>query len=162
MFLSTENYPSVVISILNWNGWGDTLECLESVRRLDYPNFLTVVVDNGSWNGSADKIKAWAEANLGPGHVIADYSRETALAGGDPATELALDRAPSSARMVLIRNEENLGFTGGNNVSIHYALLLSHAANHVMLLNNDTEIAHDCLDNLVLVAQRARAGIVGA
>ena len=57
--------PLVVISILNWNGWKDTLECLESVRRLDYPNFLTVVVDNGSWNGSADKIKAWAEANLG-------------------------------------------------------------------------------------------------
>ena len=70
--------PLVAISILNWNGWEDTLECLESVRQLNYPNFLTVVVDNGSTNGSADKIRAWAEENLGPGDVFADYSRETA------------------------------------------------------------------------------------
>ena len=89
--------PLVAISILNWNGWEDTLECLESVRRLDYPNFLTVVVDNGSSNGSADKIKAWAEKNLGPGHVIADYSRETALAGGDLETEQALDGAATAS-----------------------------------------------------------------
>ena len=120
--MSRSPAPLVVISILNWNGWEDTLECLESVRRLDYPNFLTVVVDNGSSNGSADKIKAWAEANLGPGQVIADYYRDTALAGGDPETEQALDGAASSARLVLIRNEDNLGFTGGNNVAIHYGL----------------------------------------
>ncbi len=44
--------PRVAVSILNWNGWQDTLECLESVRRLDYPNYLSVVVDNGSWDDS--------------------------------------------------------------------------------------------------------------
>ena len=154
--------PLVVISILNWNGWQDTLECLESVRRLDYPNYLTVVVDNGSWNGSADKIKAWAEENLGTGHFIADYTRETALAGGDAATEGALDREPSADRIVLIRNEENLGFTGGNNVSIHYGLRRGREANFVMLLNNDAKVAHDCLGQLVAVARGAGAGIVSA
>jgi len=40
---SQESSPTVAISILNWNGWQDTLECLESVRRLDYPNYLTIV-----------------------------------------------------------------------------------------------------------------------
>src|SRR5438067_13404479 len=29
--------PKVYIVILNWNNWRDTLECLESVYRLDYP-----------------------------------------------------------------------------------------------------------------------------
>ncbi len=40
--------PKVFIIILNWNGLGDTLECLESVHNLDYPEFETIVIDNGS------------------------------------------------------------------------------------------------------------------
>ena len=154
--------PLVAISILNWNGWEDSLECLESVRRLDYPNYLTVVVDNGSSNGSADKIKAWAEANLGPGHVLADYSRETALAGGDPETEQALDRTPSPARMVLIRNEENLGFTGGNNVAIHYEFARIKPARYALFLNNDCTPKEDALRELVATETESQAGVVGA
>jgi len=152
----------VAISILNWNGWEDTLECLESVRGLDYPNYLTVVLDNGSSNGSADKIKAWAEANLGPGHVIADYSRETALAGGNPQTEQALGQAPSARRMVLIRNEENLGFTGGNNVAMHYAIHRTASAGYVFVLNSDALSSADCLRQLVSASERSCAGIVGS
>jgi GT2 family glycosyltransferase len=50
--------PSVFIVVLNWNGLSDTLECLEAVGRLDYPNRHVVVVDNGSTDGSADTIAA--------------------------------------------------------------------------------------------------------
>jgi hypothetical protein len=155
-------WPRVAVSILNWNGWQDTVECLESVRQLDYPDYLTIVVENGSRNESAEKIKAWAEENLGPGHVLADYKRETALEGGDPETEELLERVPSPARLVLIRNEENLGFTGGNNVAMQYALTRPHAAEYVFLLNNDATVDPDCASQLVGVAQKADAGIVGA
>ncbi len=31
--------PLVAISVLNWNGWQDTLECLRSIRALDYPDY---------------------------------------------------------------------------------------------------------------------------
>jgi GT2 family glycosyltransferase len=153
--------PLVAISILNWNGWRDTLECLESVRRLDYPNYLTVVVDNGSWDDSAERIKAWAHENLGAGHVLADYAQEIAFQGGDPQTEQALEYAPSPARLALIRNEENLGFPGGNNVSIHYALKRPRAADYVFPLNNDTAVEEDCLTHLVGAAQKSGAGTVG-
>lgn len=95
--LTQHRPPKVLISILNWNGWRDTLECLESVRRLDYPNYLTVVVDSGSWDDSAERIKAWAHENLGAGHVLADYTQEIALQGGDPQTEEVLDRTGSPA-----------------------------------------------------------------
>jgi hypothetical protein len=64
------------------------------------------------------KIKAWAEENLGSGHVLADYGRESALHGGEAQTEQAPEHTPSPARLVLIRNEENLGFTGGHNKGI--------------------------------------------
>jgi len=154
--------PCVVISILNWNGWRDTLECLESVRRLDYPNYLSVVVDNGSWDGSAERIKAWAHENLGAGHVLADYTQETALQGGDPQTEEALERVPSPAKLVLIRNKENLGFTGGNNLSISYALRRGLAADYVFFLNNDACLEPDCLAQLVAADRRVDAAMIGA
>jgi len=51
------HYPKVIIVVLNWNGAVDTLECLESVRKIEYPNFDIIVVDNGSTDNSAEKIK---------------------------------------------------------------------------------------------------------
>ena len=61
---SIEEWPKVAIIILNWNGWKDTIECLESVFRIDYPNYQVIVVDNNSPNNSMEYIKAWAEGNL--------------------------------------------------------------------------------------------------
>lgn len=48
----------VDVVVLNWNGWQDTLACLASLARLDYPDFRLLVVDNGSNDGSAAKISA--------------------------------------------------------------------------------------------------------
>jgi hypothetical protein len=129
---------------------------------LEYPNYLTIVSDNGSRNDSAEKIKAWAEENLGHAGVLADYRREEALAGGLPETEQALDRSPSTLRMVLIRNEENLGFIGGNNNVIHYALRRKLSTDFVFLVNPDVTVASSCLKEMLSVSSRANAAIVGA
>lgn len=56
-----QKWPKVGIIILNWNGWKDTIECLESVFRNPYSNYQVIVVDNGSEDGSIEKIKAWTE-----------------------------------------------------------------------------------------------------
>jgi GT2 family glycosyltransferase len=62
--------------------------------------------------------------------------------------------------LVLIRNERNLGFTGGNNVGICRAL--ADGSDYIMLLNNDTEVAPDMLRVLVDVAESDPSiGIVG-
>lgn len=49
--------PKVSIIVLNWNNAKDTLECLDSLGKIDYPNFEPVVVDNGSRDGSPEIIK---------------------------------------------------------------------------------------------------------
>jgi GT2 family glycosyltransferase len=46
------NDPLVYIVLLNWNGWKDTIECVESCRQLTYENFRILIVDNGSTDGS--------------------------------------------------------------------------------------------------------------
>jgi GT2 family glycosyltransferase len=49
--------PKVHIIILNWNGKNDTLECLDSVTKLVYPNLAITVVDNGSSDDSVVVIR---------------------------------------------------------------------------------------------------------
>jgi len=42
------NQPKVCIVTLNWNGLEDTIECLESLKKITYLNYEVIVVDNGS------------------------------------------------------------------------------------------------------------------
>ncbi|ACJ17344.1 glycosyltransferase family protein [Thermococcus onnurineus NA1] len=56
--------PRISIIILNWNGWRDTIECLESLYRITYPNYDVIVVDNASQDDSIEKIKEYAEGKI--------------------------------------------------------------------------------------------------
>jgi len=62
-------FPKVFIIIINYNGQADTLECLESLKNNDYPNYEVVIVDNGSkekFLTSDSKIKViYNKENLG-------------------------------------------------------------------------------------------------
>ena len=48
--------------------------------------------------------------------------------------------------VVLLPQERNLGFSGGNNVGLEYAL--SHGAEYIMFLNNDTLLEDGCLERM--------------
>lgn len=52
-----DTLPLVSIILVNWNGKEDILECLESLQKLDYPNYEIIIVDNGSTDGSPQIIK---------------------------------------------------------------------------------------------------------
>lgn len=49
--------PKVNIIILNWNGKKDTIECLDSLKKITYPNYEITLVDNGSTDGSVECLK---------------------------------------------------------------------------------------------------------
>ena len=55
--VSESGAPLVFVNVLNWNGWEDTNQCLESLDRLDYENFRVLVVDNGSTDGSVERLR---------------------------------------------------------------------------------------------------------
>jgi GT2 family glycosyltransferase len=105
------NAPSVHIVTLNWNGLDDTLDCLRSIEKLTYENVTTIVVDNGSSNHEADRIR---------------------------------QEFPNT---VVLAQVENLGFCGGCNAGIRYAL--DNGADYVMLLNNDTLVVPELVEHLV-------------
>ena len=49
--------PNLAIIILNWNGFEDTVKCLQSVTENDYSHYKIVLVDNGSENSEGEKLK---------------------------------------------------------------------------------------------------------
>ena len=181
--LNKAKLSKVSIVILNWNGWKDTIECLECIFRIKYPNYQVIVVDNGSDNDSFERIKAWAEGRQEvltpePTHPLyplshppvqkpipyIEYDRNTAEAGGLPEREKLLsDKLPKSIPhpMILIETGENLGFAGGNNVGIKY-VMKKGGCDYILLLNNDTVVEDDFLEPLLESAnENPKVGVVG-
>jgi len=57
--------PYVVCSVLNWNNYEDTRECVESLLECEYPNLEILLVDNGSTDDSGRRIAAEFDAVTG-------------------------------------------------------------------------------------------------
>ena len=53
-----ESLPRVAAVVVNYNGKEITLQAVESLRRMTYPNFDLVVLDNASTDGSPEAIAA--------------------------------------------------------------------------------------------------------
>jgi len=62
--------------------------------------------------------------------------------------------------IILIQNEENLGFAKGNNLAMEFAL--DQGADYILLLNNDTAAERDMVEKLLITAESDNSiGIVG-
>ena len=62
--------------------------------------------------------------------------------------------------LTVIENPVNLGYAGGNNTGIRWAL--EHGADYVQLINSDTEVTPELTDELVRVAESdPRIAVVG-
>lgn len=152
------NFLHVVIIILNWNGWKDTIECLESLFQITYPNYTVILVDNGSENDSLLQIRAYCEGDI---HVDSEYftynpknkpiklfefSRKEAEELVERFDEITA--LPSNQKIILIKNEKNYGFAEGNNIGIRYAINVL-SPEYFALLNNDTVVDKNFLNELV-------------
>ena len=146
---------TVYVVLLNWNGWQDTLACLQSLLHSKGIKLRIVVCDNASTDGSMDQIVSWAE-----GAQPAEKPGIPRLARlmGQPSLPLPYLRISrtmaeqgenmGSAPLVLIDNGANLGFAAGNNVGLRFALR-QPGMDYVWVLNNDTLVEPDCLANMV-------------
>jgi GT2 family glycosyltransferase len=101
----------IYIIVLNWHGWQDTLECLDSLLQLEFANYRVIVCDNNSQDDSENQIRQWIE-QLPTGQC---------------------------ERFTLLQTGENRGYGPGNNVGIAVAMQdLEMEA--VWILNNDVVV----------------------
>lgn len=91
--------PLVYIVLVNWNGKAVTLECLDSLAKVSYPNFAVLVVDNASVDGSVQAIREHH-----PNVVVLQQPTNLRFAGGNNAgIRYALER---NADMVCLLNND--------------------------------------------------------
>ncbi|HNW34744.1 MAG TPA: glycosyltransferase family 2 protein [Candidatus Ozemobacteraceae bacterium] len=137
---SPDTHTTIIVALLNFNSWRHTIECLESLFRMVPPSggFRVIVCDNASSDDSMSHIISWAE-----GHEAAEIAqsqvpkpirwkcltRKQAESGGEPSD--------ADFRLLLVQTGENLGYAGGNNVALAYALARPEVE-FVWVLNNDT------------------------
>ena len=106
------------IIILNYNGWKDTIECLESLKCIQ-EDYKIVLIDNKSTDDSIDKLEKWIQ-----------------------------NQKELSSNLIFITSSENNGYAAGNNIGIKY-VESQEDAEFIWILNNDTLIKADILENLL-------------
>jgi GT2 family glycosyltransferase len=120
------------VVIVNWNGADDTIACLRSI--FDGPNdVLPLVVDNGSTDGSLERIAGALEADGVP------FERRLAYA--------CVAQVAPNTRVLLVEAGQNLGFAAGCNLGLRIAQFFDCA--RVCFLNNDTVVEADALDQVL-------------
>lgn len=136
----------VCIIIVNYEGWGDSIRCLESLFRLTGIDFDVVVCDNHSSDRSWRKIRSFVKSKIPdvkpPGRCFASGPTEAMR------IEAVESYGPDPYSIAIIRTSENLGFGGGNNVGIRYALSTGDS-DYIWLLNNDTVVDPNALSAMV-------------
>jgi hypothetical protein len=200
--LSTIHYKkgiilkSIGIIVLNWQGWPDTLACLDSLRKLTYPGPISLIVcDNASGDDSVAQILNWAQQHYATSeigvlktdlttfeklsnltHTETDLTTfeklsnlthtETDLTTFEKLSNLThtetdfnlthtetdlttFEKLSNLTHLpfILLQTNTNLGFAGGNNVGIRYALA-SQRFEYLWLLNNDTTVDSQALSVL--------------
>ena len=121
--------PSVWIIVLNWNRPQDTLQCVSSLRLLDYPSYRILIVDNGSTDDSVEQFRELtgvellvSEENAGFG-VGNNLGIEYALAHGAEYTLLLNNDTTVSPSLIsnLVRIAEADAQIGIVGPTIYYA-----------------------------------------
>ncbi len=91
--------PAWCAIVLSWNGREDTLRCLESLARVEYPELAVVCVDNGSTDGSQQAVR-----ERFPHVVLIEAGANLGYAGGN---NLGLRHAlESGARWMMLVNND--------------------------------------------------------
>ncbi|MBD2795652.1 glycosyltransferase family 2 protein [Xenorhabdus sp. 18] len=142
----------VYVIVLNWNGAEDTISCVKSLLKSNYNNYNIIVVDNKSTDNSYFKLKNELSIIAGDTTYFSEVSIEN----------IKKYKCQKSKEIILIQSGANLGYSGGNNVGILFALNQADME-YVWILNNDTEIHSSAIEKLVMKCKNnSEIGICGS
>ena len=128
---------NLYISVLNFNDSSSTIDCVASLLRSLTEAWTIIVIDNGS-----------AEHDLGLLRTGLEEFKNSQI------------WKSSQIEVVLLTSQINLGYAGGNNLGISYAL--ERDAEAVLILNNDIIVSPGSIDILVQHSRENKIDICGS
>jgi GT2 family glycosyltransferase len=117
------------------------------------PKVYIIIIN---WNGIIDTLESLASL------CKLNYSNYEIIVINNGFSDNSVDIIKERhSNVIIIESQTNLGFTGGNNLGIRFAL--ENNADYVWLLNNDTIVDSEALAHLVRAASMSRDnGIIGS
>lgn len=114
--------------------------------------FLAIILVN--WNRSKDTLKCIQSIK---NSTYPNYN--IIVVDNGSCNDSLFELRKNKSDFILLEVGDNLGFTGGNNLGIRYAL--AHGADYIFILNNDTVIANDCIEKMMSAAESDKSiGII--
>lgn len=166
--LSNDKYMSldcinICIVLVNYKGWLDTIECLESVLKIECQNINIVVVDNSPGDDDMKQLIHWAQ--FGVENLPTSFPHLVYPLSSKPLDFECLNEGDEikkqDSRLFFIKAKANHGFAAANNIALK--LYLENGFNgYFWILNNDTIVTKDALRHLVCkIETDPSLGIVG-
>lgn len=97
--------PSVYVVLLNWNNYEDTRECIDSLCEATYDNFHIVLLDNGSEDGSDERLQEYLKTVDVPSQFIQNGENVGFSRGCNPGIRASLEQG---ADYVLLLNTDSI------------------------------------------------------
>lgn len=108
-------------------------------KNMIEPKIFIVLVN---YNGISDTLECIESIQKN------DYTNYEIVIVDNKSTDMSCSKLQQKkSQYVLIEAKENNGFSAGNNIGIQYAM--THGAEYIVLLNNDTVVSNDFLTQLI-------------
>lgn len=98
---SQSDWPNVGVVVLTWENYPEASDCLASLEAVSYPDFDVIVVDNGSQDGSIERLERefeWCE-------FVRNDRNLGVTRGNNAGIEYALD---NGAEYILLLNDDTI------------------------------------------------------
>lgn len=93
--------PLVYIILLNYNGYKDTIECIQSLEAINYTNYKILIIDNCSTDNSLNILQ-----KKFPQYIVLETNENIGFAGGNNfGIKFAFD---NNADYVLLLNNDTI------------------------------------------------------
>ena len=138
----------VYIVLLNYNGFLDTMECLESVLKLNYENCQIIVVDNSETLAPYENLTNWALGNFKVNETLFQelvFPLEQKPVDFCTISEDNFLDSVLNKKIIFVKANNNNGFAAGNNIALEYILKFGTIDDYIWLLNNDTVVEKNAL-----------------
>ena len=83
-----EQQPLVGVILVNYNGYNDTVECVDSIKKNKYSNYVIVIVDNGASENDILNLKYGMDEKV---HIIASSDNLGFAGGNNLGCQYAID-----------------------------------------------------------------------